>query len=57
MEMNLNVSMAVACVIGMIGFISWGIVKNFEEHLLVNSGGHTKEEIDNTEEQVEEQVE
>ena len=57
MEMNLNVSMAVACVIGMIGFISWGIVKNFEEHLLVNSGGHTKEEIDNTEEQEEEQVE
>ena len=50
MEMNVNVFVAIGCVIGMIGFISWGIVKNFEENLLVNSGGHTKEEIDNTEE-------
>ena len=50
MEMNASVFMAIGCVIGMIGFISWGIVKNFEENLLTNSGGHTKEEIDNTEE-------
>ena len=49
MEMNASVFMAIGCVIGMIGFISWGIVKNFEENLLTNSGGHTKEEIDNTE--------
>ena len=48
MEMNASVFMAIGCVIGMIGFISWGIVKNFEENLLTNSGGHTKEEIDNT---------
>jgi predicted nucleic acid-binding Zn-ribbon protein len=48
MEMNANVFMAIGCVIGMIGFISWGIVKNFEENLLTNSGRHTKEEIDNT---------
>lgn len=50
MEMNASVFMAIGCVIGMIGFISWGIVKNFEENLLTNSGRHTKEEIDNTEE-------
>ena len=49
MEMNASVFMAIGCIIGMIGFISWGIVKNFEENLLTNSGGHTKEEIDNTE--------
>jgi hypothetical protein len=48
MEMNASVFMAIGCVIGMIGFISWGIVKNFEENLLTNSGRHTKEEIDNT---------
>jgi hypothetical protein len=48
MEMNTNVFMAIGCVIGMIGFISWGIVKNFEENLLTNSGKHTKEEIANT---------
>ena len=50
MEMNASVFMAIGCVIGMIGFISWGIVKNFEENLLTNSGRHTKEEIDNTKE-------
>ena len=48
MEMNASVFMAIGCVIGMIGFISWGIVKNFEENLLTNSVRHTKEEIDNT---------
>ena len=52
MEMNASVFMAIGCVIGMIGFISWGIVKNFEENLLTNSGGHTKEEIDNTKEEL-----
>ena len=50
MEMNASVFMAIGCVIGMIGFISWGIVKNFEENLLTNSVRHTKEEIDNTKE-------
>ena len=52
MEMNASVFMAIGCVIGMIGFISWGIVKNFEENLLTNSGRHTKEEIDNTKEEL-----
>jgi len=52
MEMNASVFMAIGCVIGMIGFISWGIVKNFEENLLTNLGRHTKEEIANTVEEV-----
>ena len=42
MEMNLNVSVAIACVIGMIGFLSWGLVKNFEDKLRSNSGMHTE---------------
>ena len=42
MEMNLNVYVAIACVIGMIGFLSWGLVKNFEDKLRSNSGMHTE---------------
>jgi hypothetical protein len=45
MEMNLNASIAIAFVIAMIGFLSWGLVKNFEDNLHVNSGMHTKEEV------------
>ena len=34
--MEMNVPVAIVCVIGMIGFISWGIVKNFEDKMRVN---------------------
>ena len=33
---EMNVPIAIACVIGMIGFISWGVVKKFEDKLRVN---------------------
>ena len=66
---EMNVPVAIACVIGMIGIVSWGVVKNFENKMRVNptmagdglvgieSGGDDVEEEQTEEEQqtVEEQ--
>ena len=61
--MEMNVPVAVAMIIGMIGFISWGVVKNFEDKLRVNptmagdglvgieSSGNDAEETEETEEE------
>ena len=46
--MEMNVPVALAVVIGMIGFLSWTLVKNFEKNILVNStmsSHHVVEEI------------
>ena len=66
---EMNVPVAIACVIGMIGIVSWGIVKNFENKMRVNptmagdglvgieTEGETEEEEEEEEEEqtVEEQ--
>ena len=33
---EMNVPVAIAMIIGMIGFISWGVVKKFEDKMRVN---------------------
>ena len=49
--MEMNVPVALAVVIGMIGFLSWTLLKNFEKNIRVNStmsGYHVVEEINET---------
>ena len=60
--MEMNVPVAVAMIIGMIGFISWGVVKNFEDKLRVNptmagDGLVGIESSEETEEEEEEEAE
>ena len=45
MEMNLNASVVIACVIGMIGFLSWSLVKTFEINLRINLGMIREQEV------------
>jgi type I site-specific restriction endonuclease len=65
---EMNVPIAIACVIGMIGIVSWGVVKNFENKMRVNptmagdglvgieSGGDDVEEEETEETEEEEQT-
>ena len=59
--MEMNVPVAIVCVIGMIGFISWGIVKNFEDKMRVNptmaGDGLVGIEAQETEDEAEAEVE